>query len=336
MSLTGARVKKPSVKFSQTFLHKETLIKTLSIDNQQPLRRRSNSSEGCLLRRRRNTTTEEKSFEISFDNELKNRRSFSPGRAKNYMQNLSNKRGNTTQLIPVEHPYKIVWNVLTVILSIAHSYLTHLSIRDRRFECTPFISFCQAWFLIDILLSFFTERKTSDGVIINDHRRIVARYLTSWFVIDVLSLFPWEVLYVKPLIEVQNKRGFFKKSFFRSRAVVRVTKQLRGKHFQWFGTVAKHSKQHGFSIQRLLRLTIKYVPKYMMFFRNMKAIIAMRLLRFVHCARRSIKNIEKSSDASTRSISTTREDEDNDNILYDWEKIEDDDGGEEDNDGVPL
>lgn len=197
---------------------------------------------------------------------------------------------------------------------------------------------------MDILLNFFTERKTSTGEIIGDHRRIVARYLTSWFVVDILSLIPWEVLYVKPLIEVQNRRGFFKKSFFRSKAVVRVTRHLRGKHFRWFGTVAKHTKQHGIGAQRLLRLIIKYVPKYIMFLKNMKGVVAMRLLRIVHWSRRSIKNIEsKQSDASTKSMSTSREDErsfsEGDDgldtrqkqsfeITYDWENMDDE--------GVPL
>jgi len=291
-----------------------------------------------FLKNRNKYTHEETPLEIAFHKEPK----FSSIPAMNADALHQNNR-DKLHIIPVEHPFKIVWDVFNVILSIAHSYLTHMAIRDRRFEPSPFISFCQAWFLVDILLNFFTERKTSSGEIISDHKRIVARYLTSWFVIDVLSLFPWEVLYVKPLIELQNRRGFFKKSFFRSKAVMRVTTHLRGKHFRWFGTVSKHSKQHG--KWGLLRLIIKYVPKYNMFLRNMKGVIAMRILRFVHWSRRSIKNIEsKSSDASTKSMSTTRGDDDNNSlpdgdyntefrrqqrfeIIYDWEKIEDDDDG---------
>ena len=62
----------------------------------------------------------------------------------------------------------------------------------------------------------------------------------------------------------------------------------------------------------------------------MKCVIAMRILRFVHWSRRSYKNIDaKPSDASTKSMSTARGDDDNSE--YDWEKIEDDD-----DDGVPL
>lgn len=368
----------PSVPFSATFGKSEKLRGRkieklrLSLDGQKPLRRRvsegeqhlrrrARSSEGCMLRKNKIEYFEEGSHfgdensdaslsAFGMKNEIGRREtSFSPSFRNSKQSNacLNGERDKVRRrsVIRIEHPFKIVWDVSTVILSIAHSYLTHMAIRDRRFEASPFISFCQAWFLVDILLNFFTERKTSTGEIICDHRRIVARYLTSWFAVDILSLLPWEVLYVKPLIDIQNRRGFFKKSFFRSKAVVRVTRHLRGKHFRWFGTVAKHTKHHGIGAQRLLRLTIKYVPKYIMFLRNMKGVIAVRILRFVHCSRRSIKNIEsKASDVSANGMNSPRGDEDKSvseyddssnvwkkqsfEIVYEWEKIDDD--------GVPL
>jgi len=368
---------------SETFLGKKAGKMRLSLDGQQrsesrmsdrpqPLRRRARSSEGYILKNDRiDSFGEDSHFDATNSPEQK-RILFSPlprlgirlrknhnSYPRNMEQNIastSKKPGKirSRSVIPLEHPFKIVWDIFTVILSVVHSYLTHMAIRDRRFEPSPFISFCQACFLVDILLNFFTERKTNTGEIISSPRRIVARYLTSWFAVDLLSLFPWEVLYVKPLIEIQNRRGFFKKSFFRSKAVVRVTKHLRGKHFRWFGTVAKHSKQHGIGSQRLLRLIIKYVPKYVMFLRNMKGVVAFRILRFVHWSRRSMKNIEsKPSDASTKSMSTARGDddksflEDDENshvrekdddsfeVVYDWEKISNEDDHDDD-DGVPL
>ena len=355
-------------------------------DGERPLRRRARSSEGCILRHHRidyfekeesdldttnnNDDDGQEQEQINFSSLMKNairrrkkHRSPSPRNTQQSSESSNDddepdKVRRHASVIPADHPFKIIWDVLTVILSVAHSYLTHMAIRDRKFEPSPFISFCQAWFLVDILLNFFTERKTNTGEIISDHRRIVARYLTSWFAVDILSLFPWEILYVKPLIEIQNRRGFFKKSFFRSKAVIRVVTHLRGQHFRWFGTAAKHSKHHGIRSPRLLRLIIKYLPKYIMFLRNMKGIVAMRFLRFVHWSRRSIKNIEgnvvkqKPSDASTKSMSTTNTrggDDDNsslgesdDNsedpkkqveIYYDWEKIKDED---DDDDGVSM
>jgi hypothetical protein len=244
-----------------------------------------------------------------------------PGSAKNsilsnrqsqhrFKGNKHKQRGKSAYVIPMEHPFKVIWDLLTVILSIAHGYLTHVAIRDRQFGISPFVAFCNAWFLMDILLNFVTERKTSTGDVLRDHRSIVARYLTSWFAVDALSLFPWECLYMKPLVELQNRRGILKKSFFRSKAVVRVTRHLRGRHFRWFGTVARHTKQHGIGGQRLLRLLIKYLPKYFMFLRNMKAIVAIRLFRYIHWGRRFFYNIQAQNDNTAKVPKSTQSDDD--------------------------
>ena len=78
------------------------------------------------------------------------------------------------------------------MFSVANAYATHVAIRDRKFGSSLFNVFCEVWFFVDILLNFVTERKTAEGDILRDYRRIAARYLTSWFAVDVLSLFPWE------------------------------------------------------------------------------------------------------------------------------------------------
>ena len=251
-------------------------------------------------------------------------------------------------LISAEHPLKVMWDVITVILSIANAYATHVSIRDRKYDSSPFNVFCTCWFLLDILLNFVTERKTVEGDILRDYRSIAARYLTSWFAVDALSLFPWETLYVKPIIDLQNRRGFFRKSFFRSKAVVRVITHLRGKHFGWFGTALKHTKHHGIGASRLIRLSIKYLPKYILFLRNMKGIVAMRVLRQINYLRRFYTNVlvDEKGDEMTESL--TRQDEVEDDlsssmslgvsrrrvqVVYEnWEMVEDND----DDDGVPL
>lgn len=258
----------------------------------------------------------------------------------------SRNRPRSRYVISAEHPLKLLWDILTVIFAIAHMLKTHQDIRDRQFAfgASPFKLFCDVWFFIDILLNFACERRTAEGEILRDFRSICARYLTSWFPIDVLSLFPWETLYVQPIIEIQNKRGPLRKVFFRSRAVISVvTNRLRVRHFRWFGSVAKHTKHHGIGSARLLRLLIKYLPKYGLFFRNMKGVVAMRVLRQVHWLRRFFKNIEK-SDCSTVSLSkdgsigdiSSRQENDSAEAntprlrldYEDWELIEDD--------GVPL
>ena len=212
-------------------------------------------------------------------------------------------------IIPVEHPLKVIWDIVTIIFSLAYSYATHIAISRKEYSYSPFLTFCDIWFGIDILLNFITERQISHKpvIILKDHRSIVARYLTTWFVVDSLSLVPWQMLYVQPIVTVQKRRNFFQKSFFRSRAVLKVTSRLRGKHFKLFNNVAARTKQHGVGASRLLRLIIKYTPKYVLFLKNMKGAVPLRVLRQYQWLRRFYRNIVLNGLATT----TATPDDDN-------------------------
>jgi len=182
-------------------------------------------------------------------------------------------------VIPADHPYKVAWDVLTMLWSLLGAYRTHIRIRDRVFDQSPLIMLTEIWFTLDIMLNFVTEHKTRNGEVIKDGKAIWARYLTTWFLIDVLSLIPWERIYVRPIVEKIKRRNFFQKTFFRSRAVVRVSRVLRGRHVKLFGRV---SRQTGTPLRRMVTLIIQYLPKYLVFLRNMKAALMVRSLRLVH------------------------------------------------------
>jgi hypothetical protein len=195
-------------------------------------------------------------------------------------------------LIPADHPYKILWDLATVFVSFMGVILQHQSIRDRSFVSTSLlVYFIEGWFLMDMMLNFVTQHKSFDGsVVLRDGKSVWARYLTTWFVVDFLSLLPWERIYVQPIIDLQNRRNFFKKSFFRTKAVLRVTRILKGRHFKLFGRVARQTKHAGVGTRGLLRLLIKYLPKYIFFWRRMKGIVVVRLLRHFHFMGRFFKN----------------------------------------------
>ena len=50
------------------------------------------------------------------------------------------------------------------------------------------------FFLIDIILNFNTAYYDEDFAIIEDRCEIAKSYLTGWFIIDVLAIFPFDVL----------------------------------------------------------------------------------------------------------------------------------------------
>ena len=191
-------------------------------------------------------------------------------------------------VIPADHPYKVAWDVFTMLWSLLGAYRTHIRIRDRVFDQSPLIMLTEIWFTLDIILNFVTEHKTRNGEVIRDGKTVWARYLTTWFLIDALSLIPWERIYVRPIVEKIKRRNFFQKTFFRSRAVVRVSRVLRGRHIKLFGRV---SRQTGTPLRRLVALIIKYVPKYLIFLRNMKGALAVRSLRLVHWLHNIYKKI---------------------------------------------
>ena len=238
--------------------------------------------------------------------------------------------------IPAEHPLKITWDVLTIILSLTVGiYTTHAAIRDRCFihnynlhfsdsndieeHCSSanhrfdldnvmharwiptvevfgnkfnvFAVFIEFWFFMDIVLNFFTQHKVGDTrVILTEGREIKMRYLKTWFVVDALSLVPWERVLIQPVIDMQNRRNWFQKTFFRSRAIVRVTpkimRNLRKTNLMMFGRVARRT---GWGPAGLVKKMVRYMPRYLLFYRNMKGALAVRTLRQIHWFRKIFK-----------------------------------------------
>jgi len=219
-------------------------------------------------------------------------------------------RPESPWLIPADHSWKVFWDLSTVVVSVIVAYHSHKKVSTRSFgEYDSFISILgDAWFLLDILLNFVSQIKTGDGIVYKDYKSVWARYLTTWFAIDVVSIIPWERYYVKPIVEIQKRRNIFKKAFLKAGKVVKVTARFaRKRHVKAFGKVAKTTKKTaGVGGRKLLKYIIKYVPKYVFFYRRMKAVIVLRILRQVHHLRKMIKALSSSSSSSSPpSIRTT-------------------------------
>lgn len=52
---------------------------------------------------------------------------------------------------------------------------------------------CQV-FLIDMLLSFITPFQDAARVWVTDPRKIATTYLRTWFFVDIMSIFPFEII----------------------------------------------------------------------------------------------------------------------------------------------
>jgi hypothetical protein len=247
----------------------------------------------------------------------------------------------TRFIIRSDHPLKVFWDVCTVLLSIISAYLTHTSIRERNYDQSGFlIRFCEVWFLLDILLNFITQHRTyryvSNGhqsVTLDTHQHIWARYLTTWFIIDIISFLPWEKLWVKPIVEMQKRRNILQKTGRRSKVVFKITRALRGRHVKWFQKISKQTRHIGYGGKQLLRLIFKYTPKYFIFCKTMKAILAVRFLRQVHWVRKILKNLSWKKNGAHENIdSLTNDEEEDEDELGEGDEHEEDELEEDDED----
>lgn len=153
----------------------------------------------------------------------------------------------------------------------------------------------EIWFMMDLILNFYTKIKLWNGEILSG-RAARNRYLKTWFVIDAASLVPWERVLIQPIIDMQNRRNWFVKLKFRSRSVMkavpRITRYVKRRaNIKIFGKAAKVS---GLGARRLIGKLIKYIPKYLLFYRSMKGALIIRMLRLFHWTRKVFKTFRKS------------------------------------------
>jgi hypothetical protein len=271
---------------------------------------------------------------------------FSRNRNSNH-QLQSRRRQRSSWLLPAEHPLKLLWDCLTILLSLVSAYNTHISIRDRQYRNKWLLSFCDAWFVLDILLNFVTQTYHQQDRLLDTYQAVWAHYLTSWFLIDVLSLLPGELLFVQPIIDRENKRNVWTKTLFRSRAVLKVSRIVRHHHLQFLSRFGKHTRVlFGWRLWRLkiLKRVIKYVPKYLLFYRNMRGVVAVRLLRQVHWLTRLRRVVWATTTARRVAVDDDAgadHDDNNNSILHDddhrqhdpdWELVGDDSCRDDDDD----
>ena len=219
-----------------------------------------------------------------------------------------------------------LWNWFCLFISIWHIMDTHTAIVQKSLTVTQ--DSTSLVFFLDVLLNFCTyndqdilimEKKrrntsttTNTTTTIPFYHIVWARYLTTWFLVDALALIPTENIYLQPHWEQQIRRHKIVKWWFRSKAIWNVTTRWNLYHQKrWILKL-----QHATGIRLFLSLfkgVIRYVPKYMTFFRNMKGVLLVRILRQFHYIQRCV--IPSRTSASTEHASS----------CCCWEELQEDD-----------
>lgn len=107
------------------------------------------------------------------------------------------KKYNYCILLP-DDPIKIFWNFFTTIILFLVFIWTPWRIAFSNDDEIVFIVIDEVFdfiFLIDIIVTFFSATYNSKFILIDKWKQIAWKYLTSWFLIDVLSIIPLNLFF---------------------------------------------------------------------------------------------------------------------------------------------
>nr|XP_039270745.1 potassium/sodium hyperpolarization-activated cyclic nucleotide-gated channel 2-like isoform X1 [Styela clava] len=101
------------------------------------------------------------------------------------------------------HPYsnfRFIWDSLSLVILMANIILIPVAIafwKDDEPGWLPFKLISDTWFLLDIIFNFRTGIVLDgpDSEVILDPKQIRVIYLKSWFIIDMISTFPFDLVF---------------------------------------------------------------------------------------------------------------------------------------------
>jgi hypothetical protein len=102
-------------------------------------------------------------------------------------------------IISEESKAKQVWDIYCMVCVVYVGIVVPFRLGFSWEDTTPMVTvsyIIDFTFLLDIILTFFSEVYVQDEFrMISEHRDIAKRYLTGWFVLDIISIFPFELFF---------------------------------------------------------------------------------------------------------------------------------------------
>lgn len=202
--------------------------------------------------------------------------------------------------IVLNRALKIAWDVCTILLSLtAGVYTTHAGMRDKCFPhllnnkcasktvlplffgCIPgnfLVTFLDLWYVADIIFNFLLEEKKIS------EKNTESSYLTTWFLVDVISMLSWEVIFVQPVFDqkksvVHKAVGFCK--------MIPILK----KRWPQLIKICLAVKTARVRISGICCL-IRFAPRYIVFTVKMKVVLLLRTMRHFRLQRRLFRNLK--------------------------------------------
>jgi len=138
-------------------------------------------------------------------------------------------------LDPTTSRFRQGWDIMTAVLIIYIAFVLPVTMSFEPQVSSAMLTWdivLDVIFLIDIPLNFFTGF-TEDGVVVREQRKVAMHYLSGWFLVDLVSAFPFDAVILGP--DVYKPRTFISTShtdrnrlrFFKYIKVVRLLRLFR-------------------------------------------------------------------------------------------------------------
>ena len=94
-------------------------------------------------------------------------------------------------IILPDNPYKKMWDLLIAILILYSAIITpyEIAFSDTN-KSSWFEILIDILLAIDIVLTFFSAYTDEEENLVKNHKKIIKKYLKSWFIIDIISVLP--------------------------------------------------------------------------------------------------------------------------------------------------
>ena len=99
-------------------------------------------------------------------------------------------------IILPDNPYKKIWDLVIAILILYSAIITpyEIAFSDRN-KSSWFEILIDIFLAMDIVLTFFSAYTDEEENLVKNHKKIIKKYLKSWFIIDIISVLPLNNLF---------------------------------------------------------------------------------------------------------------------------------------------
>ena len=127
-------------------------------------------------------------------------------------------------IILPDNPYKKIWDLIIAFLILYSAIITPYEIAfSENNKSNWFEILIDIFLAIDIVLTFFSAYTDEEENLVKNHKKIIKKYLKSWFIIDIISVLPLNAVFKSGKFSGLTKISKLPKLY----RLIKLTKLLR-------------------------------------------------------------------------------------------------------------